>query len=431
MSRTKLYSATLVICLFMACEKGEVEYSESFIRIMDTPSSYIARTVLELGDKSFVLCALSATDGFNSESNPSSGMPSLLSKYTSTGALLWNIELPKSVQVLWHCRLLDNGDIVAVGFNSEDNSEWVGLATISPSGELLKEHSFFNSSRSLPSSYGDNSIDCAVLQNGNIALTMPHSMGSNISLVPRLVVLDTELNKIVDRRYSPNSIVLERDLYQIYIQEDASGNLILNGRDKSTVTDTLNYFAFMLKLQAGSYEPIGFQLFHNSEKTSPSNLAISNTDDAIWTSCGPSQLDSSFNYWFNLRNQEKFLIGSTIQVWKVNTTSQIAETAAITGYLKNGFIQCTKKCESGGYIMVGTCNINTDQQVPSEYRILVVKVADDMSVEWIQTPDLSFPTIGADIVETSHGYLVSATHASLGEATRPIVLQIDKNGLIR
>jgi hypothetical protein len=256
-------------------------------------------------------------------------------------------------------------------------------------------------------------------------------MGSNISLVPRLVVLDTELNEVFDRRYTPNTIVLERDLYQIYMQEDASGNLILNGRDKSTASDTLDYFAFMLKLQAGFYEPIDFRLFHTKEKSSPSSLAISNTDDAIWTSSGPSQLGSSFNYWFNLRNQEKFLIGSTIQVWKVNTTSQITETAAITGYLKNGFIQCTKRCESGGYIMVGTCNINTDQQVPSEYRILVVKVADDMSVEWIQTPDLSFPTIGADIVETSDGFLVSATHVSLGETRSPVVFQIDKNGLIR
>ncbi|MFT5724723.1 MAG: hypothetical protein ACI9JN_001845 [Bacteroidia bacterium] len=431
--RTKwLYSLAFSALILSGCKKDVVLSAESFIKVMTTSTPYIARDVVELSDGSFLLSAVQSIDNFNASVNPATDLPSLLNKYDHSGDFLWQIELPENVRVLWHCRLMKNGNIVVVGFSGEHNSEYVGVVTLSQNGTILKRHAFFNSSRSLPSSYGDNSVDCMVLQNGNIALTMPHSMGSNIPLVPRLVILDSELNTVFDKRYQPNGIIPKQDMYQLYVQQDPNGDVMLSGRADESRNDTLGYTSFVLKLESNSYKPIAYNSFAgNNALTAPSNLTFQNANNAVWTSSGPSNPDTLLNYWFNLRNQEKFLIGRSISVLKMNADLQIDKTETIEGYLKNGFIRTIIGCKDGGYMMLGTCNINSNQLVPSDYRILLVKVRADLSLEWIEIPGTNGPAIGADIKETDLGYVISATHVPFGEFSQPIVFNTDKKGKIK
>jgi hypothetical protein len=407
-----------------------VQSSESFVKVLTSPSDYIARGVLELPDGSLLLPSVSSVpQNFNVNNSLSSGLPSVLTKMDALGELLWQIELPETVQFLWHCRLLKNGNIIAVGFNSDENSEQIGLVTLNQEGTILNQFSIFNSSRSLPSSYGDKSVDCIVLQNGNIALAVPHSLGSNIPLIPRLLVFSPELVKVFDRRYASNALVPTEDVYQLYLSEDLLGNIVLNGRNQGA--DTLTNFAFMVELEASSYVPQQFQLFQKAGINSPASLVLSNAGNWIWTSSGTSEPDTLLNYWFNFRNQEKFPIGPSIALWQTNNDFQNSITKTIDGYPKNGYISTIKKCTSGGFILLGTCNINENQQIPSEYRVLMIKLTEDLNIEWIQTPNTNGPSIGSDIIETEAGYLVSATHISLGEFSQPIVFKTDVNGIIK
>ena len=111
------YSLLFLTLILSGCKKDSVLSSESFIKVMTTSTPYIARDVVALSDGSFILSAVQSIDNFNASLNPASDSLALLNKFNASGDLLWQIELPEIVQVLWHCRLMKNGKIPYVRIN--------------------------------------------------------------------------------------------------------------------------------------------------------------------------------------------------------------------------------------------------------------------------------------------------------------------------
>jgi len=427
------------LIVLVACKKEEIQSNTSslpLLKVMQVDEPFYARDVLELNDSSIIIGAVAPINGkFDEYNNPSSDSPSLLTKYAANGNLLWQLELPEPVHVLWQSIELENGNIAVVGLNSEDNSRQVGLAIISPQGDVLNQASYYNVTNQFPVRQ-INPVDFIELSTGNIAVvTSTSNVPAGMYIAARLVVFDPLLNIVFDRIYTSDEIVLSRPPAQISIVEDAAGDLILHGLDlmvsASNNDDFGKIHAFALKLSAETYDPVYHQLFKNEQKFSSSNIALDNSGKLVWAACGPLAADSLYYSWFNFRNQEVFLIGPEITVWQTNGDSTTTQKRQFSGFPKYGFINKLINTSDGGYMLLGTCNINPNQQISSEYQIMMIKISADYTMEWMRFPKTNSQSISSDIVETSSGYLVSATHLSLGEQSRPIVFKTDKNGIIK
>jgi hypothetical protein len=82
-------------------------------------------------------------------------------------------------------------------------------------------------------------------------------------------------------------------------------------------------------------------------------------------------------------------------------------------------------------MLLGTCNINSNQQISSEYQVMLIKLSTNFTLQWMQFPKTNSQSVASDIIETEAGYLVSATHLSFGEQSSPILFKTDKNGNIK
>ena len=146
--------------------------------------------------------------------------------------------------------------------------------------------------------------------------------------------------------------------------------MLLHGNIATSTNDMA--YASTLKLSAGSYDPVYHQLFEGNQPLSTSNCVLSNSDHLVWASSGPTAADILFNSWFNQRNQELFLIGPTITVWKTNGDSASTQKFEFSGFQKNGFVNKVINTSDGGFMLLGTCNINANQQIASEYQIMMI-----------------------------------------------------------
>lgn len=423
-----------MVCLttFISCKKDSTlqdESSTSLLKVVQTNSSYMARSVIEMSDGSIVLISISNVTGTTSSFDfPDTQLPAIISKYDANGNLLWQNELPEIVQTVWHAIALASGDIAIAGFDKAGVSTFMGLIVINSFGELINQTTLYNPLFIINMNAGIlNRLDMIQLQNGNIAVVLNFQLSGSPSC-PRLLIYSPQLSKIYDNTFLPSTLIPFGFSSQIYLLEDALGDIIMHGR--FTKNNTSN-FAFDLKVQADSYTPIYHQTFIDTLNSTSSSMALSNAGSCVWTSAGSRKIDTLFTSWFNYRYQEYYKIAPTIKVWMSNGSSDQTQNASISGYPKNGYIGKVKKCKGGGYILLGTCNINSNQQIPSNYQIMLIKITDDLRLEWIQYPNTYSPSVASDVVETNNGYLVSATQLSFGETSRPIIFKTNKQGIIK
>jgi hypothetical protein len=321
-----LFHIILLSILIASCRKETVqdENYQSWLRFPDTDGAYVARDVIALSDGSVLLGCVSMIEGpFGTSdlgsSNNRSPKPALLMKFNKGGKLIWKSELPEEIQTLWHHIVLNKGEIFLVGQSSDPSKPEVGVARFNKRGELqalstiLNQQSFFGQI-----SGGTQSVDCMELSSGEIVVALPSSQASNLPTMPRLVVMDSMLNISYDKFFRPDDVIKSRYCYQMRINSDPNGNIILNGWDTGFNNDTLDYFAYVVKLAADTYAPVYHQIFYAPSEVGVSPAAVNNEGGVIWTSTGPEALDTTYGSIFNFRNQEIFHIGNSIKLWVTN-----------------------------------------------------------------------------------------------------------------
>lgn len=429
----KINFSFLLILLLFACSKNEGENnSSSFFKVIESNGPYTSRNILELEDGSLIFASVASLNVNFSESYfPAPELPSIISKYNATGDLLWKLESPEIVHVIWHILKLKNGNIAVTGFNSDDNSSDIGILILSSEGEILKQNSYFNITNEFPV-YLENPMNCIELSNGNLALVNTSSNIFSTYVAVRLVILNPELNMVYEKVYPSDSILQDLSPVQMGIKEDQLGNLLIHGRGMNNLFyDTLYNFAFSFKLRAGNYEALQSQSFVSDVDQSPSDFALSPSENMVWASSSSENANPNFNPWFNFRNQELFVIGNKTTVWMTDGDHANTRQTEFSNYPKNGYIRKVLACSSGGYILLGTCNINSNQDIASDYKIMMVKLNSSLEQQWISFPNKNSTGIAQDIIETSTGYIISGTHRSFGEENRPIIFKTDKNGKIK
>ncbi len=428
MNKFLIHIYIFLIMFSTSCKKDILlqEDNTNLLKIVQLETPYLARSVIELEDGSIVLISISDVSSALT-ANPTTDYAPVITKFDQNGNLLWQHELPEIIQTVWHIIELSDGNFAVSGFDKNVDSKFLGLVILNSSGEIIKQTTLFNAINLINIGAGIvNKLDMIQLSNSNIAITL-NSTQSIAPSSPRLVVFDLNLNLLFDKTYAPSTIVQTGFCHQIYLHENNAGDLLLHGR---LTRNNTKIFAFDLKLSANTYEPIYHQVFNDTVNSSSSSFALSNTNDLIWVSTIKSKVDTQFTSWFNLRFQEYHKVGNKLKVWKSNENQVQDNINEITGFPKNAYISKVKKTNDGGFILLGTCNINNNQDIPSDYRLIIIKLNSLLATEWIEYPNAIYATVASDIVETKHGYLISATQFTFAEESRPVILKLNKLGVI-
>lgn len=369
--------------------------NSSLVKLLPIEGTYFARSISELQDGSIIISSVAETSG-----------PAYISRFALNGDFLWQIKLTGIIQKLWHTQVLTNGTIAAVGYGAGNDADECGIVILNEDGDILKQHSFYDLS---------GQVDCIQLANGNLAILTNEG---------RLLIYDLELNQLLDKSYGGGN--------QGSLAEGSSGALYLQS---SLYNNNSNFdFCSIIKLSPINYEVEYEQTLFYPVAVSPSNIALSSNDKTVITcarfSTGRDGNRSLTNTAFKPSNQEEYLTGPTLVVWKNDGEIANTKQLEINGFPKNAYIKKVRSCLDGGYILIGTCNINKDQSLHSEYRILLIKLSSNLELEWLKIPNTNSPALGDDVKEISTGYLICATHLSLNEFTRPVLFKTDFNGKI-
>ena len=438
---------TITICLFVLCALGcskesSDEMRSTSIKVLDTETDYLARSIVNLPDGSVIMGSVALEDENGGAAYGSK--PSIIAKYNPQGNLEWVIDLPQEVYVLWKCIALDNGNILALGFGDSPNSKNIGAAIISAEGEVLFIESVFND---VPFGLGsgriENSVDAIQTELGNILLVMPHQIGSGFLTIPRIIVLDMELSILQDIDYVNLEGLEENSLNQLSIAQATDGKVFISGRIYSSANPLRNPFIGVINLNssldvvysrlfsAASTPLDGGSLFQIIRTEIASNIALNASGSPVFVASLRNPGDSLFEPVFNLRDQDIFMRAPQLGLWQITSPAVEDPVKQISGFPANAIIQKIKSTSDGGFIMVGTCGINTNQAISSQYRMLVVKTDGALNVQWMYHPQMQFATLGADVIESAGGYIVTATQYSLGEINKPFFLRLTQSGILQ
>lgn len=418
-----------LISFFSACTKTDSSMDEgTFIKMIEADGDYLARNSDKLSDGSILVFCTGLEDKLNSAEYGDS--PSFIVKYSSDRKLLWKKEIPNTVFKLWNGFQLSNGNIFVCGYNEEIDSELAGFLILDENGDVIKENSFINQhDQGFFQSNNTQSMDALELDNGTIAVVMGNISGSNQPLTPRLVIFDDELNILVDNKYQSGSIILNStSTYQIKLCQDNFGHLFFVARIGNNASASIKLNVVVYRLSIGDYTPDYRKVLFSDSLYNTTNLAFSSEGFPTWAHLGPNIADSLYEGFFNLGNQEMYYIGNTIIINQLDIENDSVRSVTVDGFPNYAYLRSIKRCSDGGYILVGSCNININLSVPSEFRILLVKLDANLKLEWLSTPVTLTSSVGWGVEETSTGFLLTGTHINFFRKKQPFLISLDKNG---
>ncbi|MCT4625192.1 MAG: hypothetical protein N4A46_16330 [Schleiferiaceae bacterium] len=437
MRTTIILAFSLIHLSTNSCKKEQLnsyENANTFVKVFNTEERYFSKNVLELEDGSIFLTALEAK-GYG---NVPLFENARIAKYSPKGDFLWQKELPSTIANLWAAKVLSNNNILMAGLDKESNtwsfSHTLQILIMNPEGEIIH-------SKVLPYVYnytgiGSTSmeaIDVAEMPDGNIALVHPTiNFNQSQTVKIRLVLFSPELGSAVAKILEPDGIIANKDIMQPKINFDLNGEILINGFTNLTSSSNgaqyLENRSLITKINGSDYTPVKQTIYNQVPNHSPSNFTFTNSNDIVWISGVHENTGSSHMRYFNLNDQERFISARQLQVWKINNENFSAERSIIDGFPKYGFINTLKRTQDGGYIGIGTCNINEDQLVPSQYRILIIKLNPDLSKQWTKVLNTDNSGQGVDITETNDGFLIAANYLSMDLNPKPVLIKVDKSG---
>ncbi len=415
--KCKPYIAIVAALTLVVSCRSDVEAPPGavFLKSIDLGEDYTTLSAFGLDDGSVIM---TLWGGFTSD----------LIKVDRQGNLLWRSDISGNVWYTWAGVLLSNGNILVYGFDGENNNREAGAVIFSPEGELMHSVTFLNQTGNAPADIS-YSLDGMELSNGDIALVMPVITAAAGPTRVRLMRFDQSLELISSRIYQPDSVVPNVSTRQISLTQDRHDNLLVQGRVVAAF-DAPDIFAFVMKLEKDTDDPVYFQQFEGDFVTIPSNVAAADDGAAVWASAGPTPISEALIGRFTMLGEKRFSIGTEIVVRMSNGPDEEVITTVIRGFPKFGFIENVRVCSDGGFMLSGTCNFNSNQEIPGDYRVLLVKLDSRLNVQWMRVPDTHSAAVCADAIEVDGGFLVSGSHFGYREYNNPFLFKIDFEGNI-
>jgi len=434
MNRVCTYSIVLVLLLFTSCDKDSAEPAEGFIKTIDTEASFFNRGLLGLEDGSTIVYGVAFEDV--TIASDYGQTPSTISKFDKNGQQLWQKQLPEEVYEVWKGITLVNGDLIFMGLNSELGSEEIGLVKINADGEILQITSFTNPTNSIFGITARSlaSMDIEPLNAGGFALAARRQWtpSNTPNRRIRLIIFDSNMSIVSDELHDPIDPERQYDIAEIELEVGPGGDIwLLTGTPGFTpalspVGHELSRAAVM-QFDGQTYERLSVARFMDDTFYSPKTLVFNSSRNPIWSAPFQEDLGQGIEL-YNVRNQEVVSIGRTIELRETNQEGDILNSTQVNGFNGRGYFHKGKRCDSGGFIFIGTSGISQNLSNPSLTKILLVRTDDRLSVQWRKEISTNRAALGMDVLETEGGFLVSGSSLSINEEFRMIFFKINGSG---
>ncbi|MFY0672880.1 MAG: hypothetical protein JXQ87_05725 [Bacteroidia bacterium] len=414
---------------FVGCDEIDITpESNGLLKVLQLENEYLARNIFTKDDTLVAFCV--GNEDKLKQSDYGS-IPSIMLKLSSTGEVKWQKELPKSLLAIWKVIELSNGNFFVVASDTSLNSEELHFAIIDPLGRVKSETKKSFKTHALTDLTSSLSVDCIQLSNGNIATVVTDLPSFTELTSPHLFIFNGSLQQVNSRIYRPDGQILGNRKLKYSVVENRNGELFILGRMYPR-TGEPNYFGFCLSINLSTLEPIRFSPFLNGRQNASFSEAVcSENNDIVFVTSQKSETDQLNNSPFTLRYLDQYFIGPELTLWSLKQDITDAKTIKIAGFPKNGFISKVKRTQDGGYLLLGTCNINSDQTIPSKYQLLLVKLNAQLQTDWIIHPNTSSSFLGADVIEQNGMFLIFGSYLSFSESFKPIVININQFGEIQ
>lgn len=425
--RTILFFASLFS--FFSCEKDELVPANGMLKLIQLDDEYLGRNIFIQNDTLVAFCV-----GNENKLTQSAygSVPSMMLKMNNAGEVIWKKELPNSLLGIWKSIQLDNGDFFIVASDTAVNSEEITFAIVDPQGVVKNEMQKDFQTDALSEFRSYLSVDCIELSNGNIAVVATEIPSFTEVVSPHLLIFNAELKQVNSRLYNADALILDRQKLKFSMAENQDGSLTILGRMLRRTDDPSLHFGFNLKVDLSTLTPIHFFPLYNDGSNASISEAVSTQDNhVVFATSQPSATDSINTTPFTLRYVDQYYTGPELTLWKLAEDAKNAETLKISGFPKNGFISKVKRTDDGGFLLLGTCNINSDQAVPSNYKLLLIKLSPTLQTEWLIHPNTSSSFLGADVVEVNGMFAVFGSYLSFSESFKPIIININQSGEIQ
>jgi hypothetical protein len=410
---------------------------EGFIKTIDTETSFLNRGLLGLDDGSVIIYGVAFED-VNLDSDYGQ-TPSTISKFDRNGQQLWQKQLPEEVYEVWKGITLVNGDLIFMGLNSDLSSEQIGLVRINSDGDIIQTKNFSNPTNSIFVGGAGNlslaSMDIEPLNNGGFALAARRQNSltvNNPNFRLRLMVFDGALNVLSDEFYDPENPEEKYGISTVELELGANGDFwVLAGTPLFTPalspdTHRISHAAVM-HFDGVTYERLSVARFVSDPFYTPKTLAFNSSGNPIWSA--PRQVDLGQGIeLYNIRNQELTSIGRTIELRETNQAGEILNSSQVSGFESRGYFHKGKRCDSGGFIFIGTSGISQNLSNPSLTKILLVRTDDQLNVQWMREISTNRAAIGIDVEEVENNFLVTGSSLSINEEFRMIFFKINGSG---
>lgn len=427
---------TIALLLFFTvwgCSKDDIEVSESLIKVVPNTRNYMARRVIDHSNGQTYVFSIGAEDV--SQSGPYGGFPSMISTYTSERGFISSNPLPNSVYELWDAMELDDGRLLIIGRDDTRLSNQTGLVILSPEGNLEHQYSFENTSTVnslLNSAITGNGMDCIQLEDGSIVLGCFLMLSQFESRRLRLLKFDTSLNLIEDVNHFISYEGEELNISELSLEANAKGfsalcysPLTLTSQGDTADVFVSNSVQLNLDLQIESQGHVLSEEFGIAR-----GHAQADDHEMVWTFTPKIPIDPEITPTLNLRNQERYSYGPRTFVYKSNISGDLIDETLLSDFPKNGVIHSMQKCSDGGYVLVGTVNLNQDLSVPSFQSLYVAKLSSALDILWTEHFNFNQPTYGAHIVESNSGFSICATTYTNQNLSQVILIKMNNQGQI-
>lgn len=413
-----IISILCVICLYSCNKKPDSVHHKGFIKSISSDFEACVKGSLELEDGNYVLVSQDLQQS----------KPGLMVKIDPQGGVLWKKNLSEKNFSVWKILPLSHQRYATIGVPVHSSTSIMTACIYDFDGNLLSE----NDISIAPYLVSENPVEAIQLSNGNFAIASSTTLNTSKCF---LVITDTAFNKLNTRIISiPDTSHVFSALMGLCEGTDNSIALtaftyrkVWQGQGSYMVG---NQTLWMMRTSMTGVVQTN-QLWSDTNYSETPNALISYKDGLLSVSSRMLGFNNSNGVFVSYYGFGDAKISAKINLNRCNASGDIMNRIEISDYPLNGSINSIRKTADGGYILCGTVNQSSDVSLVSKTKIYLLKLNQNLGVEWSRVIQSTYPAIGVDVFETTKGdFLVSGHQRIFNKYYEMLIIKTDPSGNI-
>jgi len=420
----KIILPALLFLGLIACQKDTIENKSGFVSVVESDLEYTSRSCLQLSDGNYLICGSNVL--WPAGSSLFGSTYSLMAKYSRTGDLIWQKNLPITLCDLWKGVALPGGGFVLAGLDNMPENTNVSIAKYNNDGGLVTSNVVPNTTST--SGTSRNEVDIIRLKNGNYAMVLIGIQPGVIGNSPRLLIFDQELNILFDKVF-PSMFLFSKNYKGQRLAEGNNGKIYICGR-----TQEFNAWSwtFLMGVDEATLTTDFFTERMGGDTTSyPGPFIVNDAGHVLIATAEQwnAGIYFSISNYFYYHLDELFSVGKTVSVTETDGDGNFIARHNYSGFKGYATLTGITQTNDGGYLLVGTCDLKTDAIIYSQFQILMIKLNAQFEQEWMKQLNTTYPAVAVDVKKTNDGgFLIGAYQRSFNKNYKMMLIKTGANG---